>query len=342
MTLRKLAEVAMARSGGLSLWHRARNYDCLTVLSFHRVLPPAVAGELHADPDTAITPGLFREVLDFCKRHHTPVGLEDVLASREGIRPLPAYPLLITFDEGWKDNADHAQPVLDAAGVPWALFAAVEAVSQPASWWQETLLWTLRSQRASYDELWAAASSNGGTRGETRSSMQGISLLLRYGALAEEKREAVLEPHAAAMRSIYGGNLALDADELRAMRKKGVSIGSHASSHLPLSLVDRAEKDIAVAREWLTANVDATTENAISFPAGRYDNRMARAARDAGYRLLFASDPILNPCPKGWLKSDTVARIPIATGDIARMDGTVRREMLATRLFLGERSALPV
>ncbi len=342
MNFKALAKTAALRSGAFSLLHRARNRDCLTVLMFHRVLPSGLAARLDADPEYTVTPELLAGVLDFCKRHFTPVGLEDVLASREAIRPLPSYPVLVTFDDGWKDNLDHALPVLAAAGVPWVLFAATEVVAAPAAWWQETLLWALRSKRASYDELWAAASSNGSSRTETRSSMRAISLLLRYGALAEERREAILEPYSAAMREIYGGNIALDADNLRAMRKKGVGIGAHGSSHLPLSLVDRAEKDIAAAREWLTDNVDATTENTISFPHGRYDGRTARAARDAGYRLLFTSDPVLNPCPRGWLKSDIVGRISIATDDVTRPDGAVMGERLAPWLFLRERSALVV
>jgi peptidoglycan/xylan/chitin deacetylase (PgdA/CDA1 family) len=126
------------------------------------------------------------------------------------------------------------------------------------------------------------------------------------------------------------------------MRRKGVGIGAHGSSHLPLSLVDRAEKDIAAAREWLTANIDTTTENAISFPHGRYDGRTARAARDAGYRLLFTSDTVLNPCPRGWLTSDIVGRISIATDDVAKADGTIAGEKLAPWLFLRERNALSI
>jgi peptidoglycan/xylan/chitin deacetylase (PgdA/CDA1 family) len=342
MTLKEVAKSVALRSGAFSLWHRLYHRDCLTVLMFHRVLPSGEVARLAADPEYTITPELFAAILGFCKRHYTPVGLEDVLASREGIRQLPAYPLLISFDDGWRDNLDHAFPVLEAAGVPWALFAATEAVSAPAAWWQETLHWALRSGRATYEELWAATSENGATRAETRPSMQLLSLLLRYGALDEEWRDSILEPYSSTLREMYGGNLALDSNDLRAMRKKGVGIGAHGSSHMPLSLVDRAEKDVAAAREWLSANVDTTTENSISFPHGRYDNRAASAARDAGYRLLFTSDPVLNPCPRGWLTSDIVGRIPIATQNVTNGDGKIAGERLAPWLFLREKIALSI
>jgi peptidoglycan/xylan/chitin deacetylase (PgdA/CDA1 family) len=287
-----------------------------------------------------VTPGLLRQILAFVTRHYTPVGVEDVLASREKIRPLPPYPLLVTFDDGWRDNLDHAAPVLEAAGMPWLLFAATEAVSQPLLWWKETLQWAMRSGRASYEELWTAASGNCGSRGEGRSTQNLMPLLLRFGALSEERRDTILEPYAAAMREVYGGNIALGATELRELRKKGVGIGAHGSSHLPLSLVDRAERDVVAAREWLTENVDTTTEHTISFPHGRYDTRTARAARNAGYRLLFTSDPVLNHCPRGWLVSDIVGRIPISTASVACADGILMGERLAPWLFLRERSSL--
>lgn len=339
MNLKEMAKTAALHSGAFSLLHRLRNRDCLTVLMFHRVLPQELAERFCADPEYTVTPDLLASVLDFCKRHHSPVGLEDVLASREGIRPLPPYPILVTFDDGWRDNLDYAHPVFQAAGIPWVLFAATDAVATPAIWWQEVLEWALRSGRTSYDELWAAASGNGAAKTAT---VRTLSLLLRFGALSAERRDAILEPYAAAMREICGSSIALGAEDLRLLRRDLVGIGAHGSSHMPLSLVDHAERDIAVAREWLTANVDVTTENSISFPHGRYDNRTARIARDAGYRLLFTSDPVLNPSPKGWLKSDIVGRISIATTDVAGADGALIGERLAPWLFLRERSALSI
>lgn len=341
MNLKELAKTVALRVGAFGLLHRLRNRDCLTVLMFHRVLPEGLTEKFCADPTYTVTPELLASVLDFCKRYHAPVGLEDVLASREGVRPLPAHPLLITFDDGWHDNLDYAQPVLERAEVPWVVFAATEAVSAPASWWQETLQWALRSGRASYEDLWTAASGDG-ARSEPRDSKNSIALLLRYGALSEEQRNTILGPYSTAVRSLYGSNLALGANNLRFLRQKGVGVGAHGSSHLPLSLIDQVEKDIDSAREWLSANVDVTTENAISFPHGRYDARAARTARNAGYRLLFTSDPVLNPCPRGWLKSDIIGRIPISTASVAKADGKVRGERLAPWLFLRERTALSI
>jgi len=337
--MKALAKSVALKVGGFDLWHRARNRDYLTVLMFHRVLPAGESERLSADPEYTVTPELLSEVVEFCKRYYTPVGLEDVLASREGIRPLPPHPVLITFDDGWRDNLDYAQPVLSAAGVPWVVFAATDAVASPGMWWQEVMEWALRSGRVSPDELWAAAS---GDAGSCSSKAGALSLLLHFGSLPEEKRNALLEPYARTMRELYRSNIALSAEDLRFLRENSVSVGAHGSSHLPLSLMDRAEKDVVAARTWLSDNVDVTAGASISFPHGRYDSHTAQITRDAGYRLLFTSKPILNHCPQGWLKTDILGRILIATDNVTGADGAVMNEKLAPWLFLQERSALSI
>ena len=79
----------------------------------------------------------------FLRRHYAIVGLKEVLDAQARIKPLPRRAVLITFDDGWYDNLAHALPAL--AGTPWTLFAAANALLEPDCWWQETLLWTMRS-----------------------------------------------------------------------------------------------------------------------------------------------------------------------------------------------------
>jgi peptidoglycan/xylan/chitin deacetylase (PgdA/CDA1 family) len=338
--LKQIVKVAAFRFGAFSLLQRLRNRGCLTVLMFHRVLPQNEAARLGADPLYTLTPSLFEVVLDFVKRHYTPVDIESVLAARAGKKPLPLDAALITFDDGWHDNYEHALPILARAGIPWILFANTDAVAAPACWWQEVLLWTLRTKAATFDDLWSRADGEGETTPPPQTHEPGFALLLRYGKISADRREELLRPYAAAFQNVYRGNVALSAAELRAMREKGIAVGAHGSSHLPLSLMDDAASDIAAAKDWLTKNVDASTERSMSFPHGRYDSRALGAARQAGYRLLFTSDPILNECPGGWLSGDLLGRISVSADNIAGASGRLRGEQLSASLFLRERRAL--
>jgi peptidoglycan/xylan/chitin deacetylase (PgdA/CDA1 family) len=70
----------------------------------------------------------FTDALAFLGRHFTFVTLNQVVAHfREG-RPLPDYPLFLSFDDGLRSMAECAAPILRAAGVPAAFFLTADAV----------------------------------------------------------------------------------------------------------------------------------------------------------------------------------------------------------------------
>jgi hypothetical protein len=107
--------------------------DRLTVLGYHRVA--------EADPDAApglisATPEQFAAQMDHVQRWFTPIALMDLLDYVIEGRRLPERPLLITFDDGYRDNFDVALPVLRARGLPAVLFVTTGLVdSAGLPWW---------------------------------------------------------------------------------------------------------------------------------------------------------------------------------------------------------------
>lgn len=70
-------------------------------------------------------------------RRCTPVGLADVLAAFDGVRKLPRRPVWVTFDDGYPDVVERAQPVLDRLGIRATLFVCPGmVVSGEPHWWQ--------------------------------------------------------------------------------------------------------------------------------------------------------------------------------------------------------------
>lgn len=87
----------------------------LTVLGYHEVADPAQA----LVPAYAVTPTSLVRQLDWLRNHgYHFVSVDDVLAARGGGRPLPARPVLVTFDDGYQSVYEHAWPVLKAFRVP--------------------------------------------------------------------------------------------------------------------------------------------------------------------------------------------------------------------------------
>jgi len=306
-----MAKSAAARTGGVRLYHHLRDREALTVIMLHRVLPKAMYAELEADPGYTTATELLERLVQFLRANYTIVGLPELLEARRGSRPLPPHPLLITFDDGWDDNVRFAAPILAGLGAPWTLFVAAGAVATGAPWWQETLLQALRTGRAPYRDLWEMATVGAGADSEPCDNRE-LALLNAYGALKPERRDDLL----ARVHVRKSGPDMASWDGLRSLLGANVSIGVHGFSHLPLTMIDDPGQDLLQARELLRSNLGADAIVSMSFPHGRYDATVLAATRALGFELIFTSDAVLNGCPGGWLRYDTIGRISVEGGGI--------------------------
>jgi peptidoglycan/xylan/chitin deacetylase (PgdA/CDA1 family) len=122
-----LVGLAYARA----LWTESRSDRTLALL-YHRLvsgeeferLPPLARN--FAIPETR-----FREHLEYLRRAgYTPVSIDAVVEAVEKRTPLPARPVLITFDDGCESVHGRALPILRELGFPAVFFVTTD----PDSW----------------------------------------------------------------------------------------------------------------------------------------------------------------------------------------------------------------
>jgi peptidoglycan/xylan/chitin deacetylase (PgdA/CDA1 family) len=91
----------------------------LRVLMYHKV------NDLPENP-LSVPVGAFDDQLAQLRElAYTVVSLEDVLTHYRDGAPLPERPVLITFDDGYRDNLEHAAPVLQKHGYPAVIFVPI-------------------------------------------------------------------------------------------------------------------------------------------------------------------------------------------------------------------------
>jgi peptidoglycan/xylan/chitin deacetylase (PgdA/CDA1 family) len=319
--------------GALSLFHRLKHREVLTVLMFHRVLPGELIAPYAADDEYTISVALLEGLMRFSQQHYNIVSLDQVLKSRRKETPLPSRPLLVTFDDGWNDNVVYAAPLLAAANIPWTLFAATDAVSSGARWWQETLLERMRTGEASYEELSAAALAVSDNPKMALPADPSLALLLLYGSLPPEKRDNLLARQRGTSRRGMEQDMA-GWDAIAGLQARGVGIGGHGASHLPLTMIADPLGDLEGARDIMRQRLGDKACTSMSFPHGRYSPTIVEGARKLGMQLLFTSDPLLNACPGGWLQSDLIGRISMTTEAVADAGGTLDAERVMPWLML--------
>lgn len=68
------------------------------------------------------------------KRGFVPITFRDLYAAWDQKTPLPSKPILITFDDGYKNNIDNGYPVLKHFGFPATVFVVVNTIEGDNRW----------------------------------------------------------------------------------------------------------------------------------------------------------------------------------------------------------------
>jgi len=81
----------------------------------------------------------------------------------------------------------------------------------------------------------------------------------------------------------------LSAEDVRSLAAEDVTVGSHGAAHEDMTrLGDRALSETLSGSKRRLEDLTGRPVDAISYPWGRVDARVARAARSAGYRVGFS------------------------------------------------------
>ena len=265
---RRLAYEAAGRLG-LNRAARRAVRDRVLVLCFH-----GVSGDESAAADRGglhVPQKLFRRQVEALLRHYAPISLGQLRESRRDGRPLPPAPLLLTFDDGYRNVARHALPVLRALGAPCAWFVVAGAVESGRLLWPSEL--ELRyGSRPDYPAL--------------KRELQAAPASVREARLAELADQAWTPP----LDSDY--SLATWDELAGEVRKGGVEVGSHGLRHHPLTTCepDRLRAELRDSAALIAQRLDTRVET-LAYPNGAFSPEVRAAAAEAGYALAFTTVP---------------------------------------------------
>jgi peptidoglycan/xylan/chitin deacetylase (PgdA/CDA1 family) len=338
--LRDVARKLSYRTGALSLYHRVRNRQVLTVAMFHRVLKrddPRWETALHS---WTVPDDVFDECLAFFRRHYALVKLDDVKASLEGTRRLPPRSLLITFDDGYADNSDYALPLLRKHRVPATVFVSSDVIGRNERLWTEDLLWAFMEGRLHQRDL---ANLYALLMGETARDVEDPGLvweIVRRGPeLGKAQVEAALSALKIDLHRVEHPRQMLTRSEIENLATNGISIGAHGKTHTALTFSSDITSELCSPRvvlEDILASHHQRSVDALSFPHGAYTSEIVDRSLAAGYALAFTGDAELCVLRNGFLPSPLVGRIDVNGPGIAPT-GKLRPEILAIAFFTAPR-----
>lgn len=307
--LAKVCDRVGATSAMLKLRQRSRS-PWLPVLTFHRV---AGGGPEYSFDEGVVdsTPERFASQVAMIRTYFHPVGLDDVVRFAAG-EPLPRNPILITFDDGYKDNFEVALPILKRHGVPAVFFIATYYIAHRRVFWWDRISYivktsaarTLRLRYPRSIELSLARNRRAHTTTQlVRIVKDGVGLDLQrfideLAVVAGVRWNDDLERRLA-------DQLLMTWDDIRALRDAGMAVESHTRTHRVLQTLSAPQLDdeLRGSRADLEDALDRTVQ-AISYPVGHalVDRPDIRRALDAaGYKLGFTN---ATGAQRAWGKRD--------------------------------------
>jgi peptidoglycan/xylan/chitin deacetylase (PgdA/CDA1 family) len=281
----------LARSGLGSLLRALRGWRGVLALNYHRIGDPR---ESPFDPDLfSATQDMFDEHLRFLTRHLDVVRPDDITS---GLDRRGRY-LLITFDDGYRDNYDRAFPVLRAHGVPATFFVTTGFLGRArVTWWDEIAWMVRRSPRDTMPSgpyVHAALGLSAPRRDETRRKLVRV-----LKALPADQTEGFLDFVATATGSgrcadAEASALWMTWDMVRELGDSGMVIGGHTVDHAIMSGLSPSdqEQQIRGCAEHLRAELNAPMRF-FSYPVGlpgTFSEHTRACLRACGVELAFGA-----------------------------------------------------
>lgn len=258
------------------------------VLMYHRIN----AGPAHF-------PGLdlahFRRQMEWLRENCTPIWPERMFeAARQADRQRP--PVIVTFDDGFRDYHDCAYPILRSLDIPAVVFLSTQFMDRGGVIWTEALHWAATATRRQSARLpwqpereWPLVSPAERLRfvAECKAYLKNVPDDERRRHAARIQEELDVPPPEECL-----GRQMLNWDEVRATHE-GTRFGGHSHSHPILSRLQPAEMEteIRLCRERIAAET-GTEPRYFAYPNGRaadFNQTTRDLLRQQGFLLAFST-----------------------------------------------------
>lgn len=262
------------------------------ILMYHRIAQDAL------DPwQLCVSPANFAAQMQVIRRRRRPMALAELMRQLQQGR-CPSGAVVVTFDDGYRDNLLAALPVLEASDVPATVFCTAGYVgSEQSFWWDRLAALLLAPERLPptlaidvgnlhwRQDLGPAVSSN---------SEPGARLAFyrefwaRLRPLAEADRALALEAIAAwsADAGVAQTPIALSHQQLSTLAASPlIEIGAHSVTHaaLPALTPEAQRREIGQSKAQLEAMIGRPVRH-FAYPFGDQSAETATLVRDAGFQ----------------------------------------------------------
>lgn len=271
----------------------------LMSLCYHRTAEISQRGDLDGAVIDA-SPAQFEQQIGMLAQISTFVGIDDVIGYLHRGKKLPKNPVLVSFDDGYKDCLTISLPVLARHGAKAAFFLPTDFMTERTMFWWDRIAWAVKRTRLeravlAYPRRIELDLSSDATRHAAMDVLNEVVKktramdLPRFLASLDETLDVHI-PREVERKLV--DEVLMTWDDARKLADAGMDIGSHTRTHRVLQTLEWEDHngELAGSRRILQERLDRPVRS-IAYPVGySLDDRsdLRRAVIEAGYEVGFS------------------------------------------------------
>lgn len=303
---KQAAGAAIDRSGARHLianWDRRRaGGRRVQIFAWHRVVPDFGRMVERVIPGLLTSTETFDRQLAWLNRNFQVLTLDEALEVLGGKRSCERDVCVLTFDDGYRDFAEHAAPILRRHGLRALVYVTTGIPESGMPLLHDRLYhllrrarrWRLDGKEAGEEERFAPALRRALS---THDPIVALEWLLetqprQIGLQIAEWLEARLgEPPDACLAD----SQLLLWEDLRALGNRDIEVGAHTIDHacLPNEAPAEVERQLVVGKGELEDRLGRPIDH-FAYPNGWYSPSVVRAVEKAGYRSAVTTEDRAN------------------------------------------------
>ncbi|HHL40096.1 MAG TPA: polysaccharide deacetylase family protein [Deltaproteobacteria bacterium] len=281
-----------------TLYNRIFGSKKLIILAYHRVLDIDRNAFAYDEGVVDASVADFEWQMKFVSRHFDVITFGDLdrYATREA---LPKNPLIITFDDGYKDNYTNAYPILKKYGLPAVIFLATGHIGTDKLFWWDRLAYLIKMTDRKRMDVAPSLGFDLRGRGERSRAIREVDAWLK--TMGDDEKERVLasleETLDVDISPAVGEGMLLSWDDVEAMSEGGVEFGAHTDSHRILTNISSSQEileEIEISRKKIEEHIGRPVIS-FAYPSGKVDERSKELLAKTGLKFACTCEGGSNP-----------------------------------------------
>jgi len=300
----------------LSFVVKRRHYQNIQILAYHRVT------ERTDNYFTPILPKYFERQMAYLVEKFRVISADECV-ERLQRKDVPPNCIVVTFDDGYRDNYTEGFPILKKYAIPATIFLATGCLDGKQILWHDQVCFAIKQTRERILDLKEFNGKVYDLSNPTTKENALYGVLWRLREISNDERiqwtKIILERLACEEDTIKGAGktLMLNWDDLRKLKEGGINFGAHTVTHpiLSQSPLETARREITDSKGEIESKLQVRVR-LFAYPSGRrgdFNEPIKHLVKEQGFSSAFSMIYGVNESGDDGFE---LRRIPVGNWDV--------------------------